>query len=238
MPKLYLIPNPISEEGLLTIPDYIERIVASLRYFIVEEEREGRRFLKQLCPSLPVAECKFFTLNEHTAAKELKTIFAEIPGKDGGLISDAGCPCVADPGAGLVLWAHQKNYEVIPLVGPSSILLALMASGLNGQNFAFNGYLPKERSERIKKIKLLEKRSLTENQTQIFMETPYRNQHVFEDLLSGLDSQTLLCVALDLTGQAQSIKTAAVKDWKKTAAALPKKPAVFLIHRQTALSPS
>ena len=129
--------------------------------------------------------------------------------------------------------AHQRNFEIIPLVGPSSIILALMASGLNGQNFAFNGYLPKEREERIKKIKALEKRSLSENQTQIVMDTPYRNQHVFADILSYADPQTLLCLAMDLTGKEQYIKTLPVKAWKQMNFSLAKKPALFLIHKRT-----
>ena len=230
--KLYLIPNTISDEGLSTIPSSIKDVVGQLRCFVVEEEREGRRFLKKICPELPLPECTLLVINEHTPSKELKEIFEKSRGQDIGLISEAGCPCVADPGAELVGLAHEDNWKIVPLVGPSSILLALMASGLNGQNFAFNGYLPKERAERIKKIKLLEKRSLAEDQTQIFMETPYRNQHVFDDLLAHCDAQTLVCLAMDLTGTEEYIKTLSVKEWKNIDRPLSKKPALFLIHKQ------
>ena len=231
MAKLYLIPNTISEEGFSTIPSYIKAVVGSLRCFVVEEEREARRFIKKICPELPVAECTFFVMNEHSSPKECKEIFEKAGDQDFGIIPEAGCPCIADPGAELVLLAHQKNLEVIPLVGPSSILLALMASGLNGQNFAFNGYLPKEGEERIKKIKALERRSFTEDQTQIFMETPYRNQHVLEDILAHCDSQTFLCLAMGLTSPQQYIKTLSIAEWKKKGLSLPKQPALFLIYK-------
>jgi 16S rRNA (cytidine1402-2'-O)-methyltransferase len=232
--KVYLIPSILSEEKVsppITIPGYIQNITGQLRYFVVEEEREGRRFLKQLSPQLPLPECTFFVVNEHSSAQDIKDIFTRVAGHDFGIVSDAGCPCVADPGAELVALAHQHNLQVVPLVGPSSIILALMASGLNGQSFAFNGYLPKERDERIKKIKSLEKRSLTEHQSQIFMDTPYRNQHVFDDILSSCHPQTLLSVAVDLTGKEEYIKTLPVKGWIKAAVALPKKPALFIIQQ-------
>ena len=232
MAKVYLIPNTISEEGLETLPAYLKDIVSRLRHFVVEEEREGRRFLKKLCPEIPLPACAFFVVNEHTAPKEFQGILEQISQRDMGLISEAGCPCVADPGAELVLLAHQQDREIVPLVGPSSIVLALMGSGLNGQNFAFNGYLPKEREARIRKIKLLEKRSLAEDQTQIFMDTPYRNQHVFEDILSHAQPQTFLCLAADLTGKEQDIKTLTVEEWKKRKPSLAKKPVLFLIHQR------
>ena len=230
--KLYLIPNTISENNLATIPAYIKDIVGQLRYFVVEEERVGRRFLKQLSPPLPLSECGLFAVNEHSSSKDIKEVLEKIGGNDFGILSDAGCPCVADPGADLVLLAHQKGFQVVPLVGPSSILLALMASGLNGQSFAFNGYLPKEKEERVKKIKLLEKRSFTEKQSQIFMDTPYRNQHVFDDILANCDPKTLLSVATDLTGTEEDIKTLPVNEWKKRQYSLSKIPALFIIQKQ------
>ncbi len=230
--KLYLIPNTISEEGLPTVPSYIARIAEPIRIFFVEEEKAARRFLKKLNPQMPIAECVFFPLNEHTPAEEAEKNFKTVLEKDVGIISESGCPCVADPGANIVLLAHKCNMEVIPLVGPSSILLALMASGLNGQNFAFNGYLPKDRDARIKKIKELEQRSFKESQTQIFMEAPYRNQNILEDIFSHCDSETLLCIACDLTAPTQFIKTLSVKEWKKQKPSLNKRPALFLIQKK------
>jgi 16S rRNA (cytidine1402-2'-O)-methyltransferase len=148
---------------------------------------------------------------------------------DGAIISEAGCPCVADPGADLVLLAHQHHVDIIPLVGPCSIVMALMSSGLNGQNFAFNGYLPRDRQERVRKIKTLEERSLKEKQTQIFMEAPYRNQHILEDILASCQDKTFLCIACDVTSANQIIKTMRIKEWKEHPLNFDKKPALFLI---------
>ncbi|MBF0510840.1 MAG: SAM-dependent methyltransferase, partial [Candidatus Omnitrophica bacterium] len=148
---------------------------------------------------------------------------------DTALISEAGCPCVADPGADLVSLAHQNGVKIIPLVGPTAIILALMASGLNGQNFAFNGYLPKERKEKIQKIKMLQERSKKEGQTQIFMETPYRNQNMLEDILLSCDDKIRLCVAFDITGSCEMIQTKSIKEWKSNPYHLDKKPALFLV---------
>lgn len=230
--KLYLIPTLISEEAAAeSISAPVVKTVGQLRIFFVEEEKTARRFLKKIIPSLPLPECVFYPLNEHTVPQQVKEYFQDIREKEAGIISESGCPCVADPGADIVLLAHKNHMEVIPLAGHSSILLALMASGLNGQNFAFNGYLPKEKDARIKQIKELEKRSLTEGQTQIFMETPYRNQNIFEDLLAACDPGTLLCVAVDLTGAAQDIKTLSIKEWKQANRTIAKKPALFLLGR-------
>ena len=232
--KLYLIPNAISDDGALEkIPTYIAGIAASLRYFFVEEEKSARRLLKKLNPQMPISECVFFLLNEHTSSAQSQACLKNLGDQDAGIMSESGCPCVADPGADVVLLAHQKGMEVIPLVGPSSILLALMASGLNGQNFAFNGYQPKERNLRIKKIKELEARSLKEGQTQIFMDTPYRNQNVFEDALSSLSAQTLFCLVYDLTGSKQCIKTMTIKQWQGQNHKLEKRPALFLIENRS-----
>ncbi len=231
--KLYLIPNTISEGGDLNffLSSFKEKL-AHLRCFIVEDEASAQRLLKKVHPDFPVKDCAFFILNEHTPIKEVKKIFEETSRKDMGFISEAGCPCVADPGAEIVLLAHQKGIEVIPLVGPSSILLALMASGLNGQNFAFNGYLPREREERIKKIIDLERRSQIEQQTQIFMETPYRNQHMFADLVSCCHPETRLCLAVDIMGSRQSIKTLSMREWKKSSLLIEKKPTVFILLKK------
>jgi len=228
--KLYLIPTTINEEDIFAaIPMGHRQIVEKIRVFFVEEEKSARRFLKKLIPEFPLPECAFYPLNEHTSPKEIKESIKVLSERDAGVISQAGCPCVADPGAELVSLAHQNGIEVVPLVGPSAILLALMASGLNGQNFAFNGYLSREQGERTKKIRQLEQRSFQEKQTQIFMETPYRNQNIFEDILASADPRTMLSIALDLNGPQQSVKTTTVKEWKKVKPFLNKKPALFLL---------
>ncbi len=230
MPKLYLIPNTINEDaGAVTIPPYIREIVHPLRIFFTEDEKSARRLLKKADPEFPLHAAKLYELNEHTKAADVREYVKMIQQADAGIISESGCPCVADPGADLVFLAHQHHIEVLPLIGPSSILMALMASGLNGQNFAFNGYLPKDKQERVQKLKSLEKRSKLEGQTQIFMDTPYRNQALLDDVIASLDSKTLLCIAQDITGPAQFIKTVTVGDWKRKAISLEKKPALFLI---------
>ena len=231
--KIFLIPNTISVESALNIlPAYVALTTAHIRFFAVEEEKSARRLLKKIHPEFPLDQCAFVKLNEHTPSADVKKIFEEAGGQDIGIISEAGLPCVADPGAELVLLGHQKNWEVVPLVGPSAILLSLMASGLNGQNFCFHGYLPKERESRVQKIKALEKRSSLENQTQIFMETPYRNDNILEDILNCCDGETLLCIACDLTSPEQFIKTFPVKEWKKQKKSLHKRPAVFLMQKR------
>ncbi len=179
---------------------------------------------------MPIADCSFLHLNEHTSATDIKAYFNEIPDQDMGVLSEAGCPCVADPGADLVLLAHAKGIEVVPLVGPSSIILALMASGLNGQRFAFHGYLSKDKNERLKKIKSLEHTSLQENQTQIFMETPYRNQTLFEEIITTCHPETYLSAAMDLTGPEQYTKTLTVHTWRSLKPSFHKRPTLFLIQ--------
>jgi len=230
MPKLFLVPNTINEEGTHLLPAYIAKEINHVRVFFVEEPKSARKLLKSLDPQFPLSNCRYLDLNEHNDPKQIQEYLKILKTEDGAIISEAGCPCVADPGADLVFLAHQNQIEIIPLVGPSSILLALMASGLNGQNFAFNGYLPKERPERIKKIKSLEERSHKENQTQIFMETPYRNQNILEDILATTQDKTNLCIACDITGPQQSIKTMSNKEWKKNPIALDKKPTLFLLQ--------
>ncbi len=228
--KLYLIPNFLSEESAVKIGyAHLLEAIKDLRHFIVEERKSAQKLLKILDSQFPLTECAFFEFNEHSSLQDAREIFKSLQGQDAGIISEAGMPCVADPGQEIVLLAHQNNWEVIPLAGSSSIFLALAASGLNGQNFAFNGYLPKEREERIKKLKILEERSSREHQTQIFMEAPYRNQNLFEDILSSCHPQTLLSVAVDLTSPTQFIKTLTIQDWRKQKSVIPKKPALFLI---------
>ena len=211
------------------MPQGIGSAIAHVRTFFVEEPKSARRLLKQLHPDFPLQECRFFDLNEHTSSAKLKDYVDILKGSDAGIVSESGCPCVADPGADLVWLAHQDNVEVVPLVGSSSILLALMASGLNGQNFAFNGYLSKDKQQRAAKMKMLQRRSQQEDQTQIFMETPYRNQSLFDELLEGLSLQTRLCVACDITGQGQFIRTKTIETWRKANIQLPKSPCLFII---------
>jgi 16S rRNA (cytidine1402-2'-O)-methyltransferase len=226
--QIFLIPNTIAQDDS-RLPAGLAAAIAHVRLFFVEEPKSARRLLKQLNPDFPLQQCQFFDLNEHTKPAQIKDYVTFLQKEDGGIVSESGCPCVADPGSDLVLLAHQNNIEIVPLVGPSSILLALMSSGLNGQSFAFNGYLPKEQSERIKKIKALEKRALQEGQTQIFMETPYRNQNMFDDLIKNLEAKTFLCIACDIQGPQQLIRTKTVEQWRKSNLSLPKAPALFII---------
>ena len=231
--SLYLIPSFLSEEqSAEDIPAVVRETIKHLRCFFVENEKAARAVLKKMQPALNIQECTLYPLNEQTNLKEAQESFSVLLKQNVGLLSESGCPCVADPGSELVLWAHQNNVRVVPLAGASSILLALMASGLNGQNFAFNGYLPKDKEERCKKIKALEKRSLTEGQTQIFMDTPYRAQHVFEDILRSCSSDTLLCLACDLTSPKENIKTLPIEKWRQLNPALSKKEVLFLIEKK------
>jgi 16S rRNA (cytidine1402-2'-O)-methyltransferase len=230
MPKLYLVPNTINEERKDLLPAYIAQDIKDVRFFFVEEPKSARRLLKSLDAQFPLADCRFFDLNEHSDAKQVQEYVKVLKEGTSAIISEAGVPCVADPGADLVLLAHQNNIEIVPLVGPSSILLALMASGLSGQSFAFNGYLPKDRQQRAQKIRMLEERSQKEKQTQVFMEAPYRNQNLLEDVLATAQDKTHLCIACDIAGPQQSIKTKSIKDWKKNPPDIDKKPALFLIQ--------
>ncbi|MBF0478418.1 MAG: SAM-dependent methyltransferase [Candidatus Omnitrophica bacterium] len=229
MSKLYLIPSSLVDDDVSALPQYVIEAVRNLRCFMVEDEKTVRRFLRKLLPDFPLQECEWFNLNEHTDRIETQKFFEASCHKDIGIISEAGCPCVADPGADVVLSAHKKGIDVVPLVGPSSILLALMASGLGGQNFAFVGYLPKDKAERARMMKMLEKRSAAEKQTQIFMETPYRNLSLFQEIVATFAPSTMLCVAANLTSPDQYIKTQNIHAWKKFQPPIDKKPALFLI---------
>jgi 16S rRNA (cytidine1402-2'-O)-methyltransferase len=230
--KLYLIPPPLGEDVVETIPDYVINVLHNLEYFIAERAKTARHFIKKTNPIKPFSELHFSELNKRTTPQEIQTFLnPAFQGKDIGLLSEAGCPGVADPGAVIVKMAHQKNVEVIPLVGPSSILLALMASGMNGQRFAFQGYLSPKKPELSKDLKKLEQQALKNKQTQIFIETPYRNMSLIETALKTLSSKTNLCIAADLTLPSQYIITKKVEDWRKTSIPdLHKKPAIFLIY--------
>ncbi len=231
MSKLYLIPNVLSEaDWQLVLPVEIKKVCLTLKYFIVENERTARRFLKSLDQSIDINELTFYELNKRTSdAEKQKSITPLIKGNDMGILSEAGCPGVADPGADIVKLAHKKNIQVVPLVGPSSILLALMASGMNGQSFTFNGYLPVKPTERAKKIKLFEKKARFEDQTQIFIETPYRNNQLLKDFVNICNESTQICVACDLTDENEYIKTKSISEWKKQLPDLHKRPAIFLL---------
>ena len=234
MPTLYLIPTTLGETDLNSVlPVGNFQIINNLKYFIVENLRSARRFLKQVNREINIDELTFFELNEHTNPLDLQQFITPLlNGNNVGILSEAGCPCTADPGSVVVELAHKKGIKIVPLVGPSSILLSLMASGFNGQNFAFNGYLPIDKKARINKLKILENRALTENQTQIFIETPYRNNQLLQDIIENLKSQTKLCIACELTTSNEFIKTSQLSDWKKNKADFNKKPAIFLISSQ------
>jgi len=232
MSSLYLIPTTLGESDTArVIPADVSAIVKNINYFIVENIRTARRYLRKMDPQLNIDELQFFELNQHTDG----TIIAEylrpiIEGFDVGIISEAGCPGIADPGAEVVKIAHTRQIRVIPLVGPSSILLSLMASGMNGQNFAFIGYIPVKPAERVKAIREIERRSGFEKQTQIFIEAPYRNTQLINDLINTLADQTRLCIACDITLETEYIKTLTVAQWKKGVPDLNKRPAIFLIQ--------
>ena len=233
MPTLYLIPCPIAENALHTVPPYAQEIARNLDVFIAERAKTARHFVKSLGPTKPIQEMVFVELPDNQDFEEAEQVFREAikNGKDLGLLSEAGCPGVADPGAAIVALAHREGVKVVPLVGPSSLLLALMASGMNGQKFAFQGYLPAKRPELAKELRRLENLSRQQNQTQIFIETPYRSQMVLEVALESLQPSTLFGVAQDLTGEAEFIRSLSVKDWNKSGKkTLEKLPGVFLIY--------
>ena len=229
---LYLIPVTLGDDNITQVlPPDVVSIAQQLDTFVVESEKSARHFLSTIKTAKPVRELTLNLLNEHTEDKDVAVLLAPLlAGKDLGLMSDAGCPGVVDPGAKLVELAHQKGIRVIPLVGPSSILLSLMASGLNGQQFAFLGYLPVDKMQRNQKLKEIEKRSLTHKETQLFIETPYRNQHMLEAILSVCQPNTRLCIACDISLSSEMIMTKTVTNWKKSPLPdLHKRPTVFLL---------
>ncbi len=233
MPNLFLIPTSLGESDFNRIlPSQNTETVSVLRYFIVEDVRTARRFLKKANPAIDIDSLTFFILNQHTSPEELSDFLKPMfNGNDMGVISEAGCPAIADPGADVVAIAQKNNFIVVPLVGPSSILLSLMASGFNGQNFAFVGYLPIQPDERSKAIKKLESRVYSENQTQIFIETPYRNMKMLEEILKVCQPSTRLCIAADITLDTEYIKTKTMKEWKTQLPDLNKRPSIFLIYK-------
>lgn len=233
IPALYLIPNLLGDTPVeQVLPPYNHEIIMGIRHFIVEDVRTARRFLKLVDRSIDIDQLTFYTLNKHTNPEEVASMLHPLEeGSPMGVISEAGCPAVADPGADVVAIAQRKGLQVIPLVGPSSIILAVMGSGFNGQSFAFNGYLPIEPDERIKTLKKLEQRAYTENQTQLFIETPYRNAKMMADILKACRPQTHLCIAAGLTTKDEYIKTRTVKEWNGHLPQLEKIPCIFLIYK-------
>ena len=231
MAELFLVPNVLSDgDWQNVLPARIFPVLTQTRYFIVENIRTARRFLKQVNQQIDIDELTFFELNKYTASEALPAFLKPLEtGENVAVISEAGCPGIADPGAEVVKLAHQKGFKVVPLVGPSSIVLALMASGLNGQSFAFNGYLPVRSNERSRAIASLEKLAQKNGQTQIFIETPYRNNQLINDLLKTCSPSTLLCIAANLTGENEFMATKSVVQWKGKVPDLHKQPAIFLI---------
>jgi len=231
--KLYLIPTTLGEvDPMDVLPQTVKRAVHFINDYIVENEKTARKFIKGINPEKVQSQLQISTLNKHTEISEHnKMIQPCLEGRNVGLMSEAGCPGIADPGAAIVKIAHEKGIQIVPLVGPSSILLALMGSGMNGQSFAFNGYLPIDKSEKKTSLKNLEKLSHEKNQSQIFIETPYRNNKMLEDLLQALQPSTHLCVAADITLPTEFIKTMRVSDWKKANVDLHNRPAIFIIHK-------
>lgn len=233
MAQLYLIPNLLSDSPWQQVlPGFNAERMAGIKFFIVEDIRNARRFLRKVVPDIDIDGLTFMELNKHTTPlQKAGYLKALIEGNDVGIISEAGCPGVADPGADIVRMAHDKGIMVIPLVGPSSILLALMASGMNGQSFAFSGYLPVKPVERQRRIQQLEKLALGQNQAQIFMETPYRNQHMLNDILKTCMPDTRLCIAADITAPDQMIATKTIAQWARQKPELEKKPVIFILGR-------
>lgn len=231
--KIYLIPTPLGEnEPLEVLPLSVKKVIEKLQYFIVENEKSARRFIKRISPKKSQGSLQILLLDKYTSDFESRNYLdACFKGIDIGLLSEAGTPAIADPGASIIKQAHQLKLKVVPLVGPSSIILAMMASGMNGQNFSFNGYLPIERNERKSAIKQLEKKSKQFNQSQIFIETPYRNEKMLTSLLQSLTPTTQLCIAIDLSLTTEFVKTMSVNEWKKRPIDLHKRPAIFIIHK-------
>lgn len=232
-PALYLLPVTLGDTPWeRVLPIYNKGVLSHIRHFIVEDVRSARRFLKKVDKDIDIDALTFYPLNKHTSLEAISGYLKPLEeGFSMGVISEAGCPAVADPGADVVAIAQRKGLKVVPLVGPSSIILSVMASGFNGQSFAFNGYLPIEPAERAKKLKQLEQRAYAEHQTQIFIETPYRNNKMVEDILQHCRPQTRLCIAANITCENEYIHTRTVKEWKGHTPDLTKIPCIFLIYQ-------
>lgn len=232
-PTLYLIPITMGDTPIdKVLPKYNTEIINNLSFFIVENIRTSRRFLKKCNPEIDIDALTFYELNKRTLSKDIATFLNPMRmGESIGVISEAGCPAIADPGADVVAIAQKENYKVVPLVGPSSILMSLMASGFNGQSFAFHGYLPIETNERIRELKELENKVYRDNQTQIFIETPYRNNKMAEDILENCKPQTKLCIAMNITCDNETIITKKVGAWRGKLPDMHKRPCVFLIYK-------
>lgn len=230
---LFLIPVPLAENtALKSFTPYLGDTINSISTYIVENEKTARKFLKEAGLKKPQSDLVIHDYGKHKRENSLVPFFKELmTGTDVGLMSEAGCPGIADPGSDIVLEAHKRGIKVVPLVGPSSILLALMASGFNGQSFTFHGYLPIDKTERAKRIKELEQLSQKNRQTQLFIETPFRNNHLFEDILKNATAQTLLCVACNLTGEDEFLKTMSIGQWRQERIDLHKKPTIFLLYK-------
>lgn len=230
---LFLIPVPLAEAGgMQTIPLHNTAVINQIKTYIVENEKTARRWLKEMGLTIPQAELDLYPYGKHADKSDLSVFIKPlIEGKDVGLMSEAGCPGVADPGSEIVALAHKKDIKVVPLTGPSSILLALMASGFNGQSFTFHGYLPIDKSARAKKLKELETLSSRFNQTQVFIETPFRNNQLLDEIIKSCDSKTRLCVACNITAPDEQIISQPVEQWRKKKVDLHKKPAIFLLYK-------
>ena len=230
---LYLLPVTLGDTPIENVlPSYNKEIISGIRYFIVEDVRSARRFLKKVDREIDIDALTFYPLNKHTSPEDISDYLKPlVSGASMGVISEAGCPAVADPGADVVAIAQRKKLKVVPLVGPSSIILSVMASGFNGQSFAFHGYLPIEPGERSKKLKMLEQRVYGENQTQLFIETPYRNHKMIEDILQSCRPQTKLCIAANITCEGELIQTRTVKEWQGQIPDLSKIPCIFLLYK-------
>lgn len=231
--KLYLIPTTLGDSNVdEVLPAFTKTIIEKIDHYIVENEKTARKSIKQVLPEKPQPSLKLNTLNKYTDISILSTFLDPCKeGVDVGLLSEAGCPGVADPGAEIVKLAHEMGVQVVPLVGPSSILLAMMGSGMNGQSFTFNGYLPIDKKDRKQELKILERISSERNQAQLFIETPYRNNQLFEDLVQILNPATKLCIACDLTLASEYIITKSVLEWSKTKVDLHKRPTMFIIQK-------
>lgn len=230
---LYLLPVTLGDTPIeQVLPAYNKEIILGIKHFIVEDIRSARRFLKKVEASINIDELTFYPLNKHTSPDDLSGYLKPLQdGHSMGVISEAGCPAVADPGADVVAMAQRKNLKVVPLVGPSSIILSVMGSGFNGQSFAFHGYLPIEAADRIKRLKELEGRIYSENQTQLFIETPYRNNKMMEDIVKTCRPQTKLCIAANITCEGEYIHTKTIREWKGHLPDLTKVPCIFLIYK-------